>query len=139
MTNKTVPTDESVKTFIESVEHQGRREDAFTMLAMLEDITGLPAKMWGKNLIGFGQYHYKYDSGREGDFFRIGFSPRKANLVVYVMPGLEQFSAQLEQMGKHKTGKSCLYLTRLSKIDTDVLRQILVDSLKIMAERYPES
>jgi hypothetical protein len=93
--------------------------------------------MWGGSIIGFGDYHYKYDSGREGDFLRIGFSPRAQNLTIYVMPGYQDFDDELSRLGKHKMGKSCLYIKRLSDIDEDVLIEIMTKGFEIMEEKYP--
>lgn len=136
--NKTQPTKIDVDDFVNAVEHPGRREDALVVLEMMRRITGLEPRMWGSTLVGFGQYHYKYESGREGDFFRLGFSPRKAKLVVYIMPYTPAFEPLLAKLGPYKMGKSCLYLGRLNKVDLAVLEQIMVLSLELMAERYPE-
>lgn len=136
--NKTVPdTALNPRDFIETIEHEVRRADAYILLEFLTRISGYEPVMWGKTLIGFGQYHYKYDSGREGDSLRIGFSPRKANLVVYIMPGYFDFSDELAKLGKHKLGKSCLYINKLADIDMDVLEDICRQSLDIMAKKYP--
>ena len=93
--------------------------------------------MWGPSIIGFGDYHYKYESGREGDSMRIGFSPRAQNISVYIMPGYQDFDDELSRLGKHKMGKSCLYIKRLSDVDEDVLREMLVKGLRLMEEKYP--
>ncbi|MFT5584921.1 MAG: hypothetical protein ACI9VR_002509, partial [Cognaticolwellia sp.] len=126
-----------VDDFVDAVEHPGRREDARVVLEMMRRITGLEPRMWGATLVGFGTYHYKYETGREGDLFRLGFSPRKAKMVVYIMPYTDAFEPLLAKLGPYKMGKSCLYLGRLNKVDLDVLEQIMVLSLKEMAERYP--
>lgn len=94
--------------------------------------------MWGETIIGFGQYHYKYESGREGDFLRCGFSPRKAHIVLYLMPGYDDFSQELERLGPYKKGASCLYITRLARIDMAVLEEIIAKDWRLMAEKYPE-
>lgn len=99
--NKTVKTDESVKSFLAAIQHPTRARDAQTLLALFEKITGYPAKMWGPSIIGFGQYHYVYDSGREGDFCVTGFSPRKANQLIYIMPGYHDYSEILSRIGKY--------------------------------------
>ena len=134
--NKTVETGADVDAFIERVADPKQREDARTLVALLTRLSGHTPKMWGPTMIGFGTYHYRYDSGREGDAMRIGFSPRKAETVVYVLgyPGQE---AQLAQLGKHRVGKSCLYIKRLSDVDMGVLEQICAASLADMDERYP--
>lgn len=130
--NKTVPTGASVQAFLDGVEHPTRQADGRALCEMMTEITGVQPVMWGTSLVGFGQYHYRYDSGREGDFFKVGFSPRKANLVIYVMPGFDGFDALLGQLGPHKTGSSCLYVTRLARVDLAVLRQIVARSWEEM-------
>ena len=134
--NKTQPTDVSPADFIASVEHDRRREDAEVLLKWFEDVTGYAPKMWGSSLIGYGRYHYKYDSGREGDMLVTGFSPRKANLVMYIMPGYRDMGEKLARLGKHKLGKSCLYINKLADIDMDVLREIVEDGVAYMTEHY---
>ncbi len=134
--NKTQPHDGDVIAYLDSIEHPGRREDAFVLLDMLSEITGEPARMWGPSIIGFGKYHYVYESGREGDHFLTGFAPRKANMVVYVMPGFSTYSDLLAKLGKHKTSSSCLYLGRLSGIDSKVLYRLVNKSVKDMRRKY---
>jgi len=136
--NKTQPTEHSVIKFLTAVTPEHKRQDAFTLLEMMERVSGYQAKMWGPSIVGFGQYHYRYDSGREGDFMRIGFSPRKANLALYLMPGVSRHQELLDQLGKHKTGKSCLYVNKLSDIRMIVLEQLVSKALEYMAEKYPE-
>lgn len=134
---KTQPTTASVKTFIESVENKTRREDAFVLLDLFEKITGEKAVMWGPSIIGFGQYHYKSDrSKQEGDWPLTGFSPRKANMTVYVMPGFSKYQDLLAKLGKHKTSVSCLYLNKLADVDLDILKQLIEKSVKEMRKRY---
>jgi hypothetical protein len=135
--NKTQKTTVSPKAFLQTIEPTQRREDCMTLLDLMTDITGLQPKMWGTAIIGFGDYHYTYDSGREGDFFRTGFAPRAQNLTVYIMPGYQDFSEQLARLGKHKLGKSCLYFKRLTDIDQTVLREIIKKGLLIMEDIYP--
>lgn len=137
--NKTQPTQVSPADFIASVDHPVRRADAQVLLEMMTRITGEEPKMWGPSIIGFGQYHYRYDSGREGDFMRTGFSPRKANMVVYILPGYTDFSAILDRLGKHKLGKSCLYINKLDDVDLDVLEELIRAGLADMAAKYPET
>lgn len=134
---KTKPTDVKVDTFLSSVDHTGRREDAYLILEMMERLSGYKAQMWGPSIIGFGSYHYRYDSGREGDMCRIGFSPRKSQMVLYIIPGFKRVSGLLDHLGKHKLGKSCLYIGRLSSVDTDVLEEIIKQALAYMDEKYP--
>lgn len=134
--NKTVETDASVENFIHSVDKEQTRRDCWDLIAMMQEITGCQPKMWGSSMIGFGSYHYKYESGREGDMLVTGFSPRKAALALYVMPGFEAFEKKLEKLGSYKTGKSCLYLKNLEVVDRDVLHEIISTSVDIMKSRY---
>ena len=134
--NKTTPTNVSPADFIVQVEHDRRRADGDVLLGWFEDVTGYQPKMWGASLIGYGRYHYKYDSGREGDMLITGFSPRKANLVLYIMPGYRDLSDKLARLGKHKIGKSCLYINKLADIDMEVLREIVVDGVAYMTANY---
>lgn len=136
--NKTKPTRASVTKFINAVEHKGRREDAVALLEFMNRITGLKPQMWGDSLIGYGRYNYKYKSGHEGEFFLTGFSPRKAQMTVYIMPGFKQYAKQLTKLGKHKHTVCCLYINRLADIDMKVLEEIVVDSVKRMREMYPK-
>ncbi len=129
--NKTVPNDASVSEFIAGIEHAGRREDATALVEIMSDISGEDPVMWGPSIIGFGQYHYVYESGREGDMPIVGFSPRKANMVLYVMPGFEPFEKELAKLGRHRTGASCLYLGRLANVDLKVLREIIKKSVRL--------
>jgi hypothetical protein len=135
---KTKATDVSVDDFIEAVPIPQRREDAKKIRAMLERLTGEPAKMWGPTIIGFGSYHYKYDSGHEGVMCRLGFSPRKAELVLYLLTGQAAQKAQLARLGKHKMGKACLYIKKLADVDEAVLEELAAGSLAYMNEKYPE-
>lgn len=134
--NKTRPTGETVTDFLNRVENQRRREDAFELKTLMEEISGDEATMWGSSIIGFGSYHYKYESGREGDAMRVGFSPRKANLVCYIMLGFSDYQGLLDRLGKFKTGKSCLYINKLDDIDRDVLRELIEKSLEDMKVKY---
>lgn len=134
--NKTQPHGGDVEQFIAGLEHAGRREDALVLLQLMQDVTGEPAKMWGSSIVGFGQYHYVYDSGREGDHMLVGFAPRKANMVVYVMPGFGEYQTLLDKLGKYKTGKSCLYLGRLTGVDLKVLRRLIEASVAHMRKKY---
>lgn len=135
---KTKPTVISAANFIAAVEDPTRRADAETLCALFEELTGEPPVMWGPSIIGFGRYHYRYDSGHEGDAARLGFSPRKAQTVVYIVTGFEGREELVARMGKVKTGGSCLYINRLDKIDLSALRELAVASLAHMRERYPE-
>ncbi len=135
--NKTQKTNDPVEDFLNTIKPEQKQADCFEILAIMKDITGLEPKMWGKTIIGFGEYHYKYDSGREGDSLRTGFSPRAQALTVYIMPGYTDFDEELSRIGKYKMGKSCLYIKKLSDIDIDVLREIITKGLAIMEEKYP--
>ena len=135
---KTKATEVSVDDFIAGLENPQRREDAGTVRAMFERLTGEPAKMWGPSIIGFGSYHYKYESGHEGTMCRMGFSPRKAELVLYVLTGFAGQPELLARLGKHKTGKVCLYIKKLSDVDETVLEDIAARALAHMNEKYPE-
>lgn len=135
---KTKTTEVSVADFIAAVENPKRRADAEVLCALFEEISGEPPKMWGPSIIGFGQYHYRYDSGHEGDAPRLGFSPRKAQTVVYVMSGFKGQDEMIARIGKVKTSVSCMYVNRLDQIDLGVLREMAVASLAQMREQYPE-
>ncbi|HEX8660705.1 MAG TPA: DUF1801 domain-containing protein [Brevundimonas sp.] len=135
---KTKPTEISVADFIAGVENPQRRADAETLCALFEEISGEPPKMWGPSIIGFGTYHYRYASGHEGDAPRLGFSPRKAQTVLYVMSGAEGQAEMIARLGKVKTSVACMYVNRLDQIDLDVLREMAVASLKQMRELYPD-
>jgi hypothetical protein len=126
---KTKKNPKSVRKFLDGVEHAGRREDAWEILDLMEKVTGATAEMWGDSIVGFGRYHYKYASGREGDWFLCGFSPRKTNLTLYIMSGFSRYQELLGQLGKHKTGKACLYVNRLEDIDMKVLRKLVKESV----------
>ena len=128
--NKTQKTGASVKGFLASVENKRRREDGLTLLEMMREITGLEPEMWGPSIIGFGDYHYKYESGREGDMCLIGFSPRKQSLSLYIMAGSERFDDLLSRLGKHRKGASCLYVNKLADVDMDVLRDLVRESFE---------
>ena len=125
-TIKTLVNDASVEDFINSVEGEVKQADAFTLLEMYKQATNEPPKMWGTSMIGFGQYHYKSDrSTQEGDWPLAAFSPRKQNLTLYIMPGLNDYSDLLEKLGKHKVSKACLYINKLGDVDLDVLQQLI--------------
>lgn len=135
--NKTTQTDASVEAFLATVADQQKVADTRAVMAMMADATGEPGKMWGTSIIGFGSYHYKYDSGREGDFMIVGLSPRKANLTLYIMPGYGEFQQQIDALGKVKTGKSCVYIKKLEQIDLAALRDLIQQSVAYMREKYP--
>lgn len=134
---KTRPTAPSAAEFIDAVPDANRREDARAVLAMMERLSGEPATMWGPSIVGFGSYHYRYESGHEGDACRIGFSPRKAELVLYVLSGGAEEAALLARLGKHRTGKSCLCVKKLADLDLGVLEALVRHSVAAMDARYP--
>ena len=135
--NKTTANDASVTAFLNAVKDDQKREDSFKILEMMERLSGYAPKMWGTSIVGFGEYHYKYESGREGDMCRIGFSPRAQNLTLYMITGYSKKGDELSRLGKHKLGKSCLYIKRLSDVDETVLEEMIVKDLKAMDEKYP--
>jgi hypothetical protein len=127
-TNKTTESDASVDAFLDTLD-AGKRQDALALIALMAQITGEPARLWGASIIGFGSYHYRYDSGREGDTFRVGFSPRKQQLVLYIYGATEDYQPLLDTLGKAKTGKSCLYIKRLSDVNQDTLAELIRQSV----------
>ncbi len=138
---KTQRNSASVSNFINSVESEQKREDSLKLLQLFEEVTGLKASMWGDSIIGFGSYHYKSDrSTQEGDWPLTGFSPRKSNISIYIMPGFGAYEDQLSKLGKHKVSKgSCLYINKLADIDTKVLSTLIKDSVAEMRKRYDTS
>lgn len=134
---KTKRTNDDVLAFLDSVENKQRREDAIKLLDIFEKATGMKPALWGK-IVGYGQYHYKSErSSQEGDWPLTGFSPRKANLTVYIMPGFKGYADKLSKLGKHKTSVSCIYINKLSDVDSDVLTAIIKDSVGEMKRQYP--
>lgn len=133
----TMPTGKSVPDFLNAVDHKGRREDALVLDALFQRVTGWAPQMWGPSIVGYGAYDYTYETGHSGTSLATGFSPRKANLVVYIMPGYANFSAILDRLGPHKMGKSCLYLGRLTKVDMDVLGELIAAGLKDLNDKWP--
>lgn len=126
---KTKENDHSVIEFIESVESEKKREDAYRLLDLFTETSGYEAKMWGTSIIGFGSYHYKYDTGHEGDVPLVGFSPRKARFSIYLATGDTEREELLEKLGKHKAGKGCIYVNKLQDINTDILKQLINQSI----------
>jgi len=129
---KTKPNDQNVERFLNGITDEKKRQDCFTILELMKQITQTEPKMWGSSMVGFGSYHYKYESGREGDSFLTGFSPRKQNLTLYIMAGFDQYEELLKTLGKHKTGKSCLYIKRIEDIDLSTLKKLIEQSVKHM-------
>ncbi len=136
MANKTKPTTVSVSDFLKTVKKPARVKDAKTVMKMLSAITGKRAKMWGPSIIGYDRYEYRYESGREGDAIKIGLSPRSQNLAIYIMPGFDAYKADLKKLGKHKIGKSCLYINSLDDVDIKVLNRIMKSAYQEMNKRY---
>jgi len=134
--NKTRPEKASVAAFINAVENETRKSDAKVILALMKKVTSKKPVMWGASIVGFGQYHYKYESGREGDSLNVGFSPRKANMVLYVLGSLKDDDPLLSRLGKHKTGRSCLYINKLEDINEKVLIKIIDKSYKATKKRW---
>ena len=135
--NKTKPTAEDVRRFLDAVPDERRRADARAVCELMQRVTGEPPIMWGPSIVGFGSYHYRYESGREGDAPLAGFSPRAKELVVYLDCDVAADDALLASLGPHKIGKSCLYLKRLADVDQDVLRELIVRSMAAARARYP--
>ncbi|MFF2448259.1 DUF1801 domain-containing protein [Neobacillus sp. NPDC058068] len=136
---KTKETDHSVVEFIESVENPKKREDAYKLVDIFSETTGFEAKMWGPSIIGFGSYHYKYDTGHEGDAPLVGFSPRKAKISLYFAPGEPKREDLLKEFGKHTTGKGCVYINKVADIDISVLQSLITQSVQFLQATYPNS
>ena len=132
---KTKPNAASVDEFLAKTDDDTRK-DCYTLISLMEKVTGEKAKMWGTAIIGFGQYHYKYASGHEGDICKVGFSPRKGNLSLYVLAGAEGQNAMLANLGKHKAGKGCLYIKKLSDINLDVLEAMIKNTMKYLETKF---
>jgi hypothetical protein len=128
--NKTKPTKSSVTAFLNKIKDRQLREDCFALLEMMQKVSNLEPVMWGSAIIGFGTYHYVYESGREGDTILIGFSPRKQNISIYMMGGLNKFENELAKLGKYKTGKGCLYIKTLSDVNAEILKKIFAKAFK---------
>ena len=133
---KTKERKASVEKFLKSVKDDQKREDSFYILKMMKQITKAEPKMWGTSMIGFGNYHFKYASGREGDWFLTGFSPRKQSLTLYIMADINKYKEILSKLGKHKTGKGCLYINKLADVDVKVLRELITTSVNKLKKMY---
>lgn len=136
---KTKKNNASVREFLDSIEDETKRKDCQEIAKMMRKAMGKNGKMWGDSIVGFGEYHYKYESGREGDWMRIGFSPRKQAITLYIMDGFGKYDELMAKLGKHKTGKSCLYIKRLEDIETDVLEELIEESVKHFEKKYGKS
>jgi hypothetical protein len=139
MSLKTTRNDKSVHTFLDSIENEKKRTDSYTILNLMEEVTGQAPHMWGDSIIGFGKYRYKYASGREGEWFLTGFSPRKQNLTLYIMAGFSEYDELLQRLGKHKTGVSCLYINKLEDVDLKILKKLVRLSSEHMVKSNPSS
>lgn len=135
---KTQKNDASVEDYLNAVANEKRREDSFVVNDLMKEVTGEEPAMWGDSIVGFGSYRYKYASGREGEWPVIGFSPRKQNLTLYIMDGFEDYDSLLEKLGKHKTGKSCLYINKLEDVDLHTLRELIKRSVEHVSESSPD-
>lgn len=136
---KTKPTEQSVEDFLEGIADPQQCADSQAIARLMREISGAAPRMWGPAIVGYGDRHYQYASGRSGDWFVIGFSPRKQNLTLYVYGYLEHYADLLARLGKHTTGKSCLYIKRLAAVDQDVLRELLVESMAQAAQESKEA
>lgn len=135
---KTKPQKIDVKTLINKIDSAETKQDCLKLIELMSKITGEQAVLWGTSMIGFGSYHYKYESGREGDYFQVGFSPRKTNITIYVMCGFSDKSKLMEKLGKYKTsGGSCLYVKKLADIDLNILEKLIKESLIQLEKKYP--
>ncbi|WP_338452278.1 DUF1801 domain-containing protein [Niallia oryzisoli] len=135
---KTKENDNNVIEFIEQIDNPKKRDDAYKLLDIFTETSGSPAKMWGPSIIGFGSYHYKYKSGHEGDAPLVGFSPRKAKISLYFAPGDEKREELLLDLGKHTTGKACVYINKVDDIDVEVLKALIKQSISFLKNAYPE-
>ena len=133
---KTQKNDASVEDFLNNVSDAKKREDSFAVFELMREVTGEEPAMWGTNIVGFGSYHYKYASGREGDWPLAGFAPRKRELTLYIMAGFERYEELLAKLGKHKTGVSCLYIKRLADVDPTVLKELVSASVRHMRQTH---
>jgi hypothetical protein len=134
---KTKANQQSINAYLNTIEPQKKREDSFAILALMQEVSGEEPQMWGDKIVGFGHYQYKYASGREGDWFLVGFAPRKQNLTLYIMSGFDGYDELMSKLGKHSTGKSCLYIKKLEDIDQSILRQLIAQSIAPMKQSNP--
>lgn len=135
--NKTKPTGASVDAFLSGLADAQMQADCRAVAAMMAEVTGSEPRLWGSSIVGFGSYHYRYASGREGDFMLAGFAPRKRALTLYIMAGFAKYADLLARLGKHTTGKSCLYIKRLADVDQAVLRELVTRSVRYIRQKYP--
>ena len=135
---KTKPTKESVAAYLSKISNDDRRKDCKALIEMMKTVTGQQPKLWGPGIVGFGRYHYTYESGHEGDTCLVGFSSRKTDISIYLFPVFPQKETLLKKLGKHKMGKGCLYIRKLDDVDTGVLGKMVVASISEIRRRYPE-
>ncbi len=133
---KTRPNNQNVDDFLKKVSDPAKRKNCHRVLDIMKQITQQEPKMWGDSMVGFGNYHYQYTSGREGNWFLTGFSPRKQSLTIYIMSGFDQFEHLMSQLGKYKNSKSCLYVKKLEDIDLGILKELIAESIKLLSKRY---
>ncbi len=134
--NKTKPTLLKAQDYLEKIDNDQRKADCLALNTLMAEITGENAVMWGTSIIGYGSYHYKYESGREGDMPLIGFSNRKQNITIYIMTGFTKYEELLDKIGKYKIGKSCFYIKKLSDIDVEVLKEMIISSIDVIKNKY---
>lgn len=135
---KTKQTKQTAESFLKKVVDEKVREDCFAIIKLMQKVTGMKPEMWGPSIIGFGKYHYKYESGHEGDICLVGFSPRKQNIALYIKAGFEGQDTLLKKLGKHKAAKGCLYIKRLTDIDTSVLEALVSRTVSYLKKKYPD-
>lgn len=136
---KTKLNDASVRAFLDTIEDESKRDDCFEIMNLMKKASGEEPKMWGTSIIGYGTYHYKYASGREGDWMRIGFSPRKQNITLYLMTGVDRNEEIFSRIGKYKNGKSCFYIKKLADVNVGVLEELIATSLEHVESIYGEN
>ena len=133
---KTRPNNQNVEGFLNSVEDEKKRQDSFTIMKLMKEITNSEPIMWGPSIVGFGNYQYEYESGRKGDWFLTGFSPRKQNLTLYIMPGFNRYEELMNKLGKYKTGKACLYINKLEDVDMNIIWELVKQSVEYLKKKY---
>lgn len=136
---KTKPTEVTVESFLGKIENETVRDDCNTLVKIMKKITGAKPKMWGPSIVGFGKYHYKYESGHEGYSCLTGFSPRKPAISLYIMPGYTQHDSLLKNLGKHKAAKGCVYIKKLEDVNVEVLEELIEKSVAFLKKKYPDS
>ncbi|MEX0722367.1 MAG: DUF1801 domain-containing protein [Gracilimonas sp.] len=133
---KTKKNDASIEAYLRAIDDPQRKKDCRKIHEMMQEVTGHEGSMWGESIVGYGSYHYKYESGREGDWMQVGFSNRKQSISVYIMSGFSKYDALLSKLGKHKTGKSCLYINKLEDIDEQILEEMIGTSVEYIQQKY---